>query len=72
MAVLSGDIFGIFIPNNSRLCLLSETANTKPKNYYLPIEDSEESSIEIFDLEGNIGSLMRESYHPLIAISCDW
>ena len=67
MPVMSGDILGIFIPKNSKLRPLSESTNSKPKNYYLPTEDSEESSLEIFDLEENIGSLMRKSYHPLIS-----
>ena len=66
MPVQSGDIFGIFAPNNARLRLLSETTNS-PTNYYLPTEDLNESSLEIFDLGGNLGSLMSESYHPLIS-----
>ena len=74
MPVQSGDILGIFIPNNSRLSLLSETTNS-PTNYYLPTENSEESSLEIVDLGGNLGSLMRESYHPLVSVvigECIW
>ena len=74
MPVESGDILGIFIPNNSRLRLLSETTNS-PTNYYLPTDDLNESSLEIFDLEQNVGSLMRESYHPLISAvigKCLW
>ena len=66
MPVKSGDILGMFIPKNSRLNLLSEKTNS-PTNYYLPTEDSEDSSLEIFDLEENVGSLMRKSYHPLIS-----
>ena len=66
MPVQSGDILGIFLPNNSRLNLLSETTNT-PTNYYLPTEDSEESFLDIIDLGGNLGQLMRESYHPLVS-----
>ena len=66
MHIQSGDILGIFIPNNSRLRILSETTNT-PTNYYLPTEDSEESSLEFVDVGGNLGSLMRESYHPLVS-----
>ena len=66
MPIQSGDILGIFIPNNSRLRLFSESTKS-PTNYYLPTEDSEESSIESFDLGRNLGSLMRESYHPLVS-----
>ena len=66
MPVQSGDILGIFIPKNSIVSLFSETTNT-PTNYYLPTDDSEESSLESFDIGGNLGSLMRESYHPLVS-----
>ena len=61
--VMAGDVLGIFTPNNSRLIPLSETTSS-PTNYYLPSGDSEDSSVDIINVQSNI---MVEPYRPLVS-----
>ena len=53
LPILAGDVVGIFTPNSSRLIPLSETTSS-PTNYYLPSGDSEESSVDIINVQSNI------------------
>ena len=61
--VMAGDVLGIFTPNNSRLIPLSEKTSS-PTNYYLPSGDSEDSSVDIINVQSNI---MVEPYRPLVS-----
>ena len=66
IAVKSGDILGIYIPDSSssRLQLLSDTTNTAIQ-YYIPIDPSSPSTYDVIDIWGN--NVTTSAYQPFIS-----
>lgn len=60
----TGDILGVFVPQNSLVSILSESLDS-PLNYYLPI--MQESPDDIINLQSTT-QLMSQGYHPLISV----
>ena len=65
----SGDVLGIFIPENgkSRLRVSSENVNS-PINYYLQTSPMESvSPYKMIDIQNN-PSIMTQGYHPMVTV----
>ena len=67
IAVKSGDILGISIPDrsSSRLQLLSDTTNSAIQ-YYIPTNHSSPSSYDVIDIRSN--EVTTSTYRPLISV----